>query len=198
MSSGHRFPPGWPLPPDQPFTLEQARAAGVSRALPALLRSRVVRRPLWGVYVSTAVPDSIVLRATCVALVMPAGCFVTDRCAGWLHGADMTLAPNEDVPVPRVTFFRPSDEGRLRNGLCLSGERHVQKDELTEIHGILATTQLRTALDPGSAPAAGCGARRHGFDGEARRLRRRRADRGSPGFQGPARRRTAARAGADR
>lgn len=117
--------------------------------LPALLRGRVVRRPVRGVYVSTAVPDSIELRAICVALVMPAGCFVTDRCAGWLHGADMTLAPNEDVLVPRVTFFRPSDEGRLRNGLCLSGERHVREDELTEVHGILATTQLRTAFDLG-------------------------------------------------
>jgi hypothetical protein len=80
---------------------------------------------------------------------MPAGCFVTDRCAGWLHGADMTLAPNEDVLVPRVTFFRGTDEGRLRNELCASGERTVSPRDLVEVHGILATTQLRTAFDLG-------------------------------------------------
>lgn len=80
---------------------------------------------------------------------MPAGCFVTDRCAGWLHGADMALAPNEDVLVPQVTFFRHSDEGRLRNGLCLSGERRVQTSDLVEVQGVLATTPLRTALDLG-------------------------------------------------
>lgn len=149
MLPEHRLPPGWPLQPDQPFTLQQARAAGVDRLLSELLRSRVVRRPLRGVYVSAAVPDGIVLRATCVSLVMPAGCFVTDRCAGWLRGADMTLAPNEDVLVPRVSFFRPSDEGRLRNDLCASGERRVRRDELVEVHGILATDQLRTAFDLG-------------------------------------------------
>ena len=69
----------------------------------------------------------------------------------------MTLAPNEDVLVPQVTFFRPSDEGRLRNGLCLSGERRIDRDDLTEIHGLLVTTQLRTALDLGrlQGPDAG-------------------------------------------
>ncbi|PUA81946.1 hypothetical protein [Nocardioides currus] len=149
MLTEHLLPTGWPLPPDEPFTLRDARAAGVHRKLPALLASRAVRRPLRAVYVSSAVPDSVGLRAACVSLVMPPGCFVTDRCAGWLHGADMTLAPNEDVLVPRVTFFRPSDEGRLRNGLCISGERLVRADDLVEVNGILATSRLRTALDLG-------------------------------------------------
>ena len=149
MLPEHRLPQGWPLPADEPFTLDQARAAGVRRQLPTLLRSRVLRRLLRSVYVSSAVADDIRLRATAVSLVMPPGCFVTDRCAGWLHGADMTLAPNEDVLVPRVTFFRGSDEGRLRNELCLSGERRVVPDELVEIHGVLATTPLRTAFDLG-------------------------------------------------
>ncbi len=117
--------------------------------LPALLRARVLRRPLRAVYVSSAISDSVMLRASCVSLVMPAGCFVTDRCAGWLHGADMTLAPNEDVLVPQVTFFRPSDAGRLRNRLCASGERRIRPDDLVEVHGILATDHLRTALDLG-------------------------------------------------
>ena len=149
MLSEHRLPPTWPLPPAQPFTLAQARTARVDTLLPALVRARVIRRPVRGVYVSAAVPDSIVLRAACVSLVMPAGCFVTDRCAGWLLGGDMTLAPNEDILLPRVSFFRPSDEGRLRNGLCVSGERRVKPDELVEVHGILSTGHLRTALDLG-------------------------------------------------
>lgn len=149
MLPEHRLPDGWPLTPDEPFTIHQARAAGVHRQLPHLLRSNVLRRPLRSVYVSNAVNDDIRLRASSVSLVMPPGCFLTDRCAGWLHGADMTLAPNEDVLVPKVSFFRPSDEGRLRNELCASGERFVRADELVEVHGVLATSQLRTALDIG-------------------------------------------------
>ncbi|QIK75593.1 hypothetical protein [Nocardioides piscis] len=149
MLTEHRLPTGWPLPPDQPFTIHQARAARVDRRLPDLLRARVVRRPLRSVYVSSAVRDDLLLRAACLSLVMPAGCFVTDRCAGWLLGADMTLAPNEDVLLPRVSFFRPSDAGRLRNGLCVSGERAVDSDDLMEVHGVLTTTPLRTALDLG-------------------------------------------------
>lgn len=149
MLTEHRLPAAWPLAPDRPFTIHQARASGVHARLPELLRARVLRRPLRSVYVSSAVPDSVLLRATCLSLVMPAGCFVTDRCAGWLHGADMCLAPNEDVLVPRVSFFRHSDEGRLRNGLCVSGERRLGRHDLVEVHGVLATGPLRTALDLG-------------------------------------------------
>lgn len=149
MLTEHRLPAGWPLAPDQPFTVHQARAAGVHALLPGLVRAHVLRRPLRSVYVSSAVPDSVLLRATCLSLVMPASCFVTDRCAGWLHGADMCLAPNEDVLIPQVTYFRPSDEGRLRNGLCVSGERRLGKGDLVEVRGVLATSRLRTALDLG-------------------------------------------------
>ena len=145
----HRLPHDWPLAPDEPFAIHHARAAGVDGLLRGLVRARVLRRPLRGVYVSNAVVDDIALRAAAVSLVMPAGCFVTDRCAGWLHGADMTLAPNEDVLVPRVTFFRASDEGRLRNSLCVSGERRIRDDDLVEVHGVLVTKHLRTALDLG-------------------------------------------------
>lgn len=101
------------------------------------------------VYVADCVEDSIDLRARALALVVPSGCFVTDRSAGWLHGAPMVLAPNEDVLVPKVSFFRPSDAGRLRNGLCVSGEREVSRSDLVEIQGIAVTTPLRTALDLG-------------------------------------------------
>ena len=45
--------PDWPLPPDEPFTFEHARAAGVDAGFAAWSRARVLRRPLRGVYVST-------------------------------------------------------------------------------------------------------------------------------------------------
>lgn len=149
MTSESLLPAGWPLQPDRPFTVKQARAAGVARKLPTLARGRVLRRVVHSVYVAECVPDSIDLRAQALALVVPSGCFVTDRCAGWLHGAPMVLAPNEDVLIPRISFFRPSDEGRLRNGLCVSGERAVKDSDLMELAGITVTTPLRTALDLG-------------------------------------------------
>lgn len=143
------LPANWPLQPDLPFTFKQARDTGVAGLLAGLVQGRVVRRLMRGVYVADLVPDSIDLRAQALALVVPPGCFVTDRTAGWLHGAPMVLAPNEDVLVPKVTFFRRSDEGRLRNGLCVSGERDVTPSDLMEVRGITLTTEIRTALDLG-------------------------------------------------
>lgn len=134
----------------RPFTATMARAAGLTpRRLKALCDRGLLERPLRGVYVATSVPDSIDRRARCLSLVIPPGCFVTDRSAAWLHGAPMALAPNEDMIVPRVTFFRPSDAGRLRNPLCRSGERWVRPSDLMEVGGLVVTTPMRTAWDLG-------------------------------------------------
>jgi len=139
-----------PLPPGQPFTFQQAIAAGVSRHQLARLTSEgLLRRPIRSVYLATEAGDSRELRAACLRLVVPEDCVVVDRHAGWLLGAEMILKPGEHLDLRPLSVFRPSGNGRLRNSLTDSGERNLTPDDITEIGGIRVTTPIRTAWDLG-------------------------------------------------
>lgn len=138
------------LPYGDPFTTASARAVGLSaKALRWLTTCGFLRHPIHGVYVAADVADSIELRCAMLGLVLPPGCFVCDRTAAWIHAGDRALAPNEHLDVPPISCFRPSDAGRLRNGLSTSGERAILPRDLMEVGGIVVTTPLRTALDLG-------------------------------------------------
>jgi very-short-patch-repair endonuclease len=138
------------LPPGQPFTTADARAVGLGpQALHRLVAGGHLRHPVAGAYVPAWVEDSLELRCATLRLVLPPDCFVCDRSAGWLHAGDRALGPNEHLDVPRISCFRPSDGGRLRNGLTVSGERAILPRDLTEVHGLPVTTPLRSALDLG-------------------------------------------------
>jgi len=140
----------FPLPPDAPFTYADALDAGLSRhALRLLLDARVLRRPIKGVYVATSLPDSLALRAGCLALVVPSDAVVVDRHAGWLLGAEMVLAPGEHLDLRPLSIFRPAGRGRCRNELSRSGERNLRPDDICELNGLRVTTPLRTAWDLG-------------------------------------------------
>jgi hypothetical protein len=140
----------FPLPLDAPFSRTQALRAGLTdRRLRTLVGRGFLRRPVLGVYVAAHLPDSLALRTEVLRLVLPPGCFACDETAAWLHGADMALAPNSHLVLPRISFFRPADAGRLRNPLAVSGERTVAPQDLTDVGGLLVTTPLRTALDLG-------------------------------------------------
>src|SRR3546814_10458350 len=85
-----------PLPSDLPFTRREALAHGLTdRDLRRLVEQGLLRRPLRGVFVDARLPDTLDLRVATLTKVMPEGCFVADRTAGWLHGANMILAPND-------------------------------------------------------------------------------------------------------
>jgi hypothetical protein len=141
---------GFPLPRDAPFTRAAALGAGVPRrALETLVREGLVRRPVKGVYVGTHVADSVALRAACLRLVVPPDCVIVDRHAGWLHGAQMILAPGEHLELRPLSLFRPSGLGRLRNDLAASGERRLRSDDVVEVDDLRVTTPLRTAWDLG-------------------------------------------------
>jgi hypothetical protein len=138
------------LPLDVPFTAAVARAEGVpAHQLTWLCRQGLLRQPLRRVYVAVQVPDSTMLRAQCLSLVVPEDCVICDRHAGWLVGAEMVLAPNEHLHLMPIRIFRPSGHGRLRNGLADSGERNLSVDDITEILGLPVTTLVRTAWDLG-------------------------------------------------
>jgi hypothetical protein len=142
--------PEFPLPLDAPFTRAMARAEKVDpRVLARLCDAGLLRRPIQGVYLTAQAGDSIRLRAACLALAMPADSVICDRHAGWLHGAEMVLAPNDHLRLPKVSVFRPSGHGRLRNELSVSGERNLTSADITEVWGLPVTTPLRTALDLG-------------------------------------------------
>ncbi|WP_345518107.1 hypothetical protein [Nocardioides conyzicola] len=118
-------------------------------ALFRLVRYGVLRHPVRGVYLPATAPDTIAVRCRALGLVLPGDAFICDRTASWLHAGDRALAPNEHLAVPPISCFRPSDGGRLRNGLTESGERAVLPQDLMEINGLVVTTPLRTALDLG-------------------------------------------------
>lgn len=138
----------FPLPLDRPFTSQHARAAGVTRAkLRWLLSEGYIRRVLRGVFVAAQVPEGLALRTRALQLVVPEGCVATDWTAVWLHTG--LLAPNDHLAVPPVSLFRPRGSGRLRNGLCVSGERAFRPGDLMVIEGLTVTTPLRSSWDIG-------------------------------------------------
>ena len=138
-----------PVPVDRPFHRTEAAAEGVSdRQLAAWCRAGLLSHPLRGVYHAAQLPAGLDLRLACLRLVVPEDAVVTDRTAGWLHGASMVLAPNDHLVVPRVSLFRPSGY-RLRNALATSGERSFLADEVVELGGVRVTSPLRTTCDLG-------------------------------------------------
>ena len=104
------FPPlpaDWPFAPTTPFTFGQAMTAGVSRSrLRTLVERGAVRRLIASVYVAAPTRDSLPLRLQALSLVVPPDAVVTDESAGWLHGAEMVLAPGRPGDVPPVTIFQ--------------------------------------------------------------------------------------------
>lgn len=138
----------FPLPLDLPFTAQQAAAAGIGRSVLArLVRQGYARRLVKGVYVATQVADSLVLRARALQLVVPEHTVIVDWTAVWLYTG--LLPFGQHLGVPPVALFRPAGRGRLRNGLCVSGERAFVAGDLAEVEGLRVTTPLRTALDVG-------------------------------------------------
>lgn len=138
-----------PLPTTAPFTTEQARAAGIGpNQLTRLVAEGLIRRLLKRVYVAAQAPDTLELRAEALSLVVPPGSVVTDRTAGWLHGADV-LAPNDHLQVPSVQVYREAGRARVRTALSTGGERTFMRQDLTVVRGLAVTTPLRTAWDLG-------------------------------------------------
>ncbi len=137
-----------PLPLDRPFTSSQARAWGVSRrTFETMVRDGLIRRVLREVYAVAQAPNDTMMRAAALNLVIPPAAVVTDRTAAWLYGVDilprsaLTIAPPLNVVhMTDTRMRRPECDGR-RRGLLLT--------DITTVHGIRVTTELRTALDLG-------------------------------------------------
>jgi hypothetical protein len=104
--------------------------------------------PIRGVFHAAHLDDGLDLRIACLRLVVPDDAVITDRTAGWLHGASMILAPNDHLSVPTVSMYRRPGY-RLRNKATSSGERSFGPDDVVELDGLRVTSPLRTACDLG-------------------------------------------------
>ncbi len=132
-----------------PFTPQMADAAGVDRRHRSkLIADGLLLNPVRGVLHGSHLADSLELRLACLRLVVPVDAVITDRTAGWLHGASMILAPGDHLQPPLVSAFQPPGK-RLRNELSASGERGLTDDEIVLLGGVRLTTPLRTACDLG-------------------------------------------------
>lgn len=138
----------FPLPLDRPFTLSQAKEAGLSRHQVRTLEAHsLVRRIIKRVYVAAQTPDSITLRAQALRLVVPMNAVLTDWTACWFFTG--VLAPNQHLAVLQLCVFRPAGHDRLRNHLCTSGERSFSRDDVMTVGELTVTSPLRTAWDIG-------------------------------------------------
>lgn len=128
-----------------------AAELGITRAqLRHLLAQGVIRRVLRGVYVDSAVPDTVPTRATAAALVVSAACVLCDRTAAWLHGVDVLVLAEHDLLPHLETFVRRSSPRVQRRGTN-PGQRDLSEDDVMQIGPVRVTTPLRTALDLGCA-----------------------------------------------
>jgi REase_MTES_1575/Transcriptional regulator, AbiEi antitoxin len=132
-----------------PFTTAEASAVGISRkVLRRMVDQGLLRRPLKGVFVDSAQPDSVLLRVRAAGKVVPAGSVVCDRTALWVHAAEV-MGPDGRYEFPPIDVFRLAGRTRVRRPQCQGGTRTLQPRDVMEIDGVLVTTQLRTALDLG-------------------------------------------------
>lgn len=132
-----------------PFTAQQACGAGVStKQLHGLAHAGMVRRVLRGVYVSTDLPDTLILRAKAASLVVSPFGVLCDRSAAWVHGVD-TFAYRELEILPPLETFVLRDLPRIRRTGIVGGRRDLAARDVMDVVGIRVTTPLRTALDLG-------------------------------------------------
>jgi hypothetical protein len=138
----------FPLPLDAPFTTAMASEAGVSRnQLTVLLRDRLVRRVLHGVYAATQAPDSVRFRASALHLVIPDCGVVTDRTAAWLHGVPI-LERGSHLQAPPISVCETVDSRVRRPGVDGRRRQLLERDVMV-LDGLRVTTPLRTGLDLG-------------------------------------------------
>lgn len=146
VPGSHVLRSGGPLPTDRPFTLHDVPVD--PRDVAELVRQGHLRRVVRGVFVASAVRDTLGMRARALSLVVPAEAVVTDRTAAWLHGVD-ALLPGEQEVVPPVQVFDRKKGGRLRRPGTDSGQRMMPESDTLLIDGVRVTTPLRTAIDLG-------------------------------------------------
>lgn len=122
---------------DLPFSRARVASAGLSRSvLERMLNDGVVRRVLRGVYVRADQPDTMLLRARALGVLLSDRVIVVDRTAAWVHGLDV------DFPIGRLDVL-----GRRRDAGHFAARRELFPGEVEQIGGVRVTSVLRTVMD---------------------------------------------------
>lgn len=131
------------------FTRAQWRAAGRSlNSLDRALTNGDVRRVVRGAYAWSDVPDVPETRARAVSLVRPQDTVVGRTMAAWLSGIDV-LAPGRSITEEPVHLMVAKDVTPPRLPGCTASQAELPEPDLVEEHGVVRTSDLRTALDLG-------------------------------------------------
>lgn len=172
--------------PDEPFTADQARRLGITKArLDAALVEGELVRPLRGVYLRAEAELTVSVRARAAWLVLGPTSVLVDRTAAWLWGVDCFRYAELDGIPPLESCVLRGHQATERDEVD-GVTRDLLPEDWVEVAGVRVTTPLRTAADLGCrlwAPHA-LGAmdalmRAHGFTQQdlqrlLRRYRRRR------------------------
>jgi hypothetical protein len=136
------------LQPGKPFLVSEAATAGVTRgALRSLTQSGALRRLLPGVYVDAQAPDTQLLRASALALVLPSDAVACRGTAAWLLGVPVDrLRRAEDGAVPIEVCRDRSTTGVRRQGVR-GFVAPLPPHDVLLVHGVPCTSPVRTALD---------------------------------------------------
>jgi very-short-patch-repair endonuclease len=133
--------------PDHPFTARDLADLGLERQqLRRLLADGVVRKILYGVYCRTDLEDTVQLRASAAALVLPGHAVICDRSAAWLWGVSCFDYAEIEI-LPRLEVVSVGGKDRSRRGGLYGGKRALLEDEICEIGGVRVTSPVRTAID---------------------------------------------------
>src|SRR5262245_31840192 len=120
-----------------PFTITEARSAGLSRR-----QSRGASwKPVPGrLYAGTGLEDNPALILSALHRRLPDGAVFSGQTAGWLHGLDMPPADPVEVTVPYACGVSARARVRIRHGI-------VSTQDIVEREGVPVTSPLRTAFD---------------------------------------------------
>jgi hypothetical protein len=130
-----------------PFTISDAQCVGWTyEDLRRFVRDGQVRRVLHGVYVDSAVPDDLRMRAGALAKVVPAGCVICLRTAGWLLAADV-LPVGAHRAIPPIDLMAPSGAAGPRRDGCRGRTGALAPQDVMRLHGISLTPPARTTAD---------------------------------------------------
>jgi hypothetical protein len=131
------------------FSLAQWRARGFSEwALARAVDAGAVWRVLKSVYADASVPDCLETRARAIHLVRPRNTAACRQTAAWLTGLDV-LPPGQSIADEPIRLVVATDVTPPRLPGCRSYQAPLPDSDLIEEHGVLRTSDTRTALDLG-------------------------------------------------
>jgi hypothetical protein len=112
-----------------------------------MARSGAVRRLLPGVYAEAQAPDTPLLRAKALSLVLPSDAVACRGTAAWLLGVPVDrLRRAEDDAVP-LEVVRHQVTSPVRRHGVRGFVAPLPTEDLTLVHGVPCTSPVRTALD---------------------------------------------------